>query len=67
MPSQRLVVVKRLKPINIKNQISTKLIEKLFQKEASFLEELGENNNQIPRLYSYFSDNNQFYLVQGIK
>jgi serine/threonine-protein kinase len=63
VPSQRLVVVKRLKPAS-HNNTSTELIEKLFQKEAEALEKLGENNSQIPKLYSYFFDNNEFYLVQ---
>jgi serine/threonine-protein kinase len=63
VPSQRLVVVKRLKPAS-HNNASTELIEKLFQKEAKALEKLGENNSQIPKLYSYFFDNNEFYLVQ---
>ncbi len=64
IPSQRLVVVKRLKPANASNSTSTELIEKLFEKEAAVLEELGNHSNQIPKLYSYFSDNNEFYLVQ---
>ncbi|QUS61190.1 IMS domain-containing protein [Synechocystis sp. PCC 7338] len=64
VPSQRLVVVKRLKPANQSNHTSTELIEKLFQKEAEALEKLGEKNSQIPKLYSYFFDNNEFYLIQ---
>ena len=64
IPSQRLVVVKRLKPANASNSTSTELIEKLFEKEAAVLEELGNNSTQIPKLYSYFSDNDEFYLVQ---
>lgn len=64
VPSQKLVVVKRLKPANAGSNTSTELIEKLFEKEASVLEDLGEHNSQIPKLYSYFSDNNEFYLVQ---
>lgn len=64
IPSQRLVVVKRLKPANVSNSTSTELIEKLFEKEAAVLEELGNHSNQIPKLYSYFSDNDEFYLVQ---
>ncbi|AIE74546.1 IMS domain-containing protein [Synechocystis sp. CS-94] len=64
IPSQRLVVIKRLKPANASNSMSTELIEKLFEKEAAVLEELGNNSSQIPKLYGYFSNNDEFYLVQ---
>ncbi|PNK04323.1 serine/threonine protein kinase, partial [Cylindrospermopsis raciborskii S07] len=43
---------------------STELIENLFQKEAAVLEELGNHCSQIPQLYSYFSEEGEFYLVQ---
>jgi serine/threonine-protein kinase len=59
-----LVVIKRLKPVNASGNTSTELIEKLFEKEASVLEDLGEHNSQITKLYSYFSDDGEFYLVQ---
>ncbi|MFM1842426.1 MAG: eukaryotic protein kinase, partial [Cyanobacteriota bacterium] len=64
MPSQRLVVVKKLKPANANQNTSTDLIAQLFEKEAAVLEELGNDCSQIPKLYSYFSDNDEFYLVQ---
>ena len=65
MPSLRSVVVKHLKP-NRPNgdSTSTELITKLFRKEAAILEELGANCTQIPELYSYFCENDDFYLVQ---
>ncbi|MDB9445482.1 protein kinase domain-containing protein [Anabaena sp. CS-542/02] len=65
MPSLRSVVVKHLKP-NRQNgdSTSTELIANLFRKEAAILEELGANCPQIPELYSYFCENNDFYLVQ---
>jgi serine/threonine protein kinase len=65
MPSLRSVVVKRLKP-NRQNgdSTSTELITNLFRKEAAILEELGANCTQIPELYSYFCENDDFYLVQ---
>lgn len=40
------------------------LVQERFQREAAVLEELGEGNNQIPKLYAYFSEAGQFYLVQ---
>jgi serine/threonine protein kinase len=64
MPSQRLVVVKKLKPANANQNTSTDFITQLFEKEAAVLEELGNGSTQIPKLYSYFSDNDEFYLVQ---
>jgi len=63
MPSGKQVVVKRLKPVN-ENNISMTLIQGLFEKEAKVLEELGQNSSQIPSLYAYFVEDDQFYLVQ---
>ena len=64
MQSQRLVVVKKLKPANASQNTSTDLIATLFEKEAAVLEELGNHSSQIPKLHSYFSENDEFYLVQ---
>ncbi|WP_211293186.1 serine/threonine-protein kinase [Brunnivagina elsteri] len=68
MPSRRRCVIKQLKPINNNPQVY-QLVQERFQREAAILEELGDENNQIPRLYAYFtenvqSENGQFYLVQ---
>ncbi|NES01367.1 MAG: protein kinase, partial [Okeania sp. SIO2F4] len=63
MPSGRLCVIKQLKPI-VNNPQIYQLVQERFQREAAILEELGETNNQIPRLYAYFTENGQFYLVQ---
>jgi serine/threonine-protein kinase len=63
MPSSRRCVIKQLKPINNNPEIY-QLVKERFQREAAILEELGDNSNQIPRLYAYFSDNGQFYLIQ---
>ena len=64
MPSQRLVVIKHLKPALQNSHSSTELIKNLFQKEAAILEELGNHCSQIPQLYSSFSEEGEFYLVQ---
>ncbi|MBG0743203.1 MAG: protein kinase [Cylindrospermopsis raciborskii KL1] len=64
MPSQRLVVIKHLKPALQNSHSSTELIKNLFQKEAAILEELGNHCSQIPQLYSSFSEGGEFYLVQ---
>ncbi len=63
MPSNRRCVIKQLKPVDNNPQVY-QLIQQRFQREAMILEQLGENNHQIPRLYAYFSENGLFYLVQ---
>ncbi|MCT7981224.1 protein kinase domain-containing protein [Laspinema olomoucense] len=63
MPSERRCVVKQLKPVTANPQIF-QLINERFAREAAILEALGEGNRQIPRLYAYFEEQSQFYLVQ---
>ncbi len=63
IPSQRRCVIKQLKPIEDNPQVY-QLVQQRFQREAAILEELGDGNHQIPRLYAYFSIDGQFYLVQ---
>ena len=63
MPSQRKCAIKQLKPITT-NPEAYQLVQSRFQREAAILEQLGEDHPQIPRLYAYFSENRQFYLVQ---
>ncbi|OKH38500.1 hypothetical protein NIES2119_10650 [[Phormidium ambiguum] IAM M-71] len=63
MPSKRRCVIKQLKPIENKPEVY-QLVKERFAREAVVLEELGEGNHQIPKLYAYFTINEQFYLVQ---
>ncbi len=63
MPSGRRCVIKQLKPVTHDPQ-AYKLVQERFQREAAVLEDLGEGNTQIPRLYAYFQEAGQFYLVQ---
>ncbi len=63
MPSGRRCVIKQLKPVTHNPQVY-QLVQERFGREAAILEELGDENNQIPRLYAYFSEAGQFYLVQ---
>jgi serine/threonine protein kinase len=52
-------VVKRLKPTEIdKDSI------RLFEQEAQILYKLGQNHDQIPKLYAYFQEDEDFYLIQ---
>ncbi|MEB3826841.1 serine/threonine protein kinase, partial [Phormidium sp. CCY1219] len=63
MPSGRRCVIKQLKPVTANPEIF-QTVKDRFAREAAILEELGEGNQQIPRLYAYFPENGQFYLVQ---
>jgi serine/threonine-protein kinase len=63
MPSRRRCVIKQLKPV-VNNPSMYQLIQQRFQREAATLEALGEGSTQIPKLYAYFSEQGQFFLVQ---
>ena len=63
MPSGRRCVIKQLKPVTHDPQ-AYKLVQERFQREAAVLEDLGEGSNQIPKLFAYFTEAGQFYLVQ---
>ncbi len=63
MPSRRRCVIKQLKPVTNDPQ-AYKMIQQRFEREAATLEYLGEGSDQIPKLYAYFSEHGQFYLVQ---
>ncbi|MBR8830630.1 MAG: Serine/threonine-protein kinase PknD [Chroococcopsis gigantea SAG 12.99] len=63
LPSKRCCVIKQLQLSGTDPQIY-RLIKNRFEREAAILEELGRGNGQIPQLYAYFEENNQFYLVQ---
>jgi serine/threonine-protein kinase len=63
IPSARHCVIKQLRLIQ-DNPQTYKLVQQRFAREAAILEELGDGNPQIPRLYAYFSEGQQFYLAQ---
>ncbi|MBD2430318.1 MULTISPECIES: serine/threonine-protein kinase [Fischerella] len=63
LPSRRRCVIKQLKPATNDPKIYDK-IQRRFEREATTLEFLGEGSDQIPKLYAYFCENGQFYLVQ---
>ncbi|WP_242072348.1 bifunctional serine/threonine-protein kinase/formylglycine-generating enzyme family protein [Microcoleus sp. FACHB-68] len=52
-------VVKRLHPQAIEPDI-----QRLFQKEAEILYKLAQNHERIPKLFAYFEENQEFYLIQ---
>ncbi|MEB3830615.1 protein kinase domain-containing protein [Phormidium sp. CCY1219] len=51
--------VKRVHPTQIHPHIL-----RLFEKEAEILYKLGENHSQIPKLFAYFQEDREFYLIQ---
>ncbi|MCH2050521.1 MAG: serine/threonine protein kinase, partial [Trichodesmium sp. ALOHA_ZT_67] len=63
LPGYPKCVVKHLKP---KSPDSTVLniARKLFLREAEILYKLGNDSDQIPRLFAYFQEQREFYLVQ---
>lgn len=63
LPSARKCVIKHLKPALESSHIPPWLKDR-FQREAAILEELGDNHKQIPELYAYFNEGDDFYLVQ---
>ncbi len=67
MPSRRRCVIKQLKVMSNpqSNQAGQqKLQQERFGREAATLEKLGEGNDQIPKLFAYFVENEEFYLIQ---
>lgn len=63
LPSQRICAIKQLKPFIDKPHVY-QLMQERFAREAAILEELGAGNEQIPKLYAYFVEDENFYLVQ---
>lgn len=64
LPSQKLIVIKRLHQLNSAQRVSFDVLTDLFQKEAEVLEDLGQHCANIPSLYAYFVEDERFYLVQ---
>ncbi|AFY37066.1 serine/threonine protein kinase [[Leptolyngbya] sp. PCC 7376] len=62
LPSQRICVIKKLKPLQQKPDIA-QLVKERFKREAVVLEELG-THPRIPQLFAYFEEAEEFYLVQ---
>ena len=63
MPSNRRCVLKQLKPSQDDRETQA-IVQERFQREAATLETLGEAHDQIPQLYAYFKEGEQFYLVE---
>ncbi len=63
LPSRRRCVIKKLKPAHRNPALQT-LLQERFEREAVVLERLGNACDRIPRLYAYFAEGGEFYLVQ---
>jgi serine/threonine protein kinase, bacterial len=63
-PSRRRCVIKKLRPIA--DLEGFKLAQERFRREAAVLERLGDSSDRIPKLYAYFVENQEFYLVQEL-
>lgn len=63
IPGNPVRVVKQLKPLNTSPQ-ALSLAQRLFEQEARILTQLGQECDQIPNLLAYFTEDEEFYLVQ---
>jgi tetratricopeptide (TPR) repeat protein/tRNA A-37 threonylcarbamoyl transferase component Bud32 len=64
LPDNHQCVVKQLKPQST-DPLTLQTARRLFDTEAKVLYQLG-SHDQIPRLFAYFEDNQEFYLVQEL-
>jgi eukaryotic-like serine/threonine-protein kinase len=62
LPKHPFCVVKNLR--QSQNPEDLEMIIRFFDKEAEALYRLGNEHNQIPKLFAHFQENGQFYLVQ---
>ncbi len=66
LPSKRKCVIKHFKPKQQLDPATFQLVRERFEREAAVLESLSESCNQIPRLYAYFVEEDEYYLVQEL-
>ncbi|NCT45806.1 MAG: tetratricopeptide repeat protein [Microcystis aeruginosa G11-09] len=62
LPNQNRCVIKQFKP-QCQDAETIAIARRLFETEAKILQELGIHRH-IPRLFAYFEENGQFFLVQ---
>ncbi|WP_322677753.1 MULTISPECIES: serine/threonine-protein kinase [unclassified Nostoc] len=63
LPGQPHCVVKHFHPKD-SNPAVIPIAKKLFDREAEVLYQLGNDHDQIPRLFAHFDEDGDFYLVQ---
>ncbi|MDJ0681848.1 MAG: serine/threonine-protein kinase [Xenococcaceae cyanobacterium MO_167.B52] len=62
LPGNPICVVKQLNPIFKENHLLD-IAKRLFETEARILQKVGDRE-RIPQLLAYFTENQEFYLVQ---
>ncbi|WP_017804241.1 serine/threonine-protein kinase, partial [Nodularia spumigena] len=62
LPNHPKCVVKHLKPNS--DPVVLQTVRRLFDSEAKVLYRLGNDSDQIPRLFAHFEEQGEFYLVQ---
>lgn len=65
LPGNPECIVKQLKP-QITDPETLQIARRLFNSEAQVLHSLGSRHPQIPTLYAYFEEDQEFYLVQEL-
>ena len=63
LPGQPYCVVKHFQPKD-PNPAVLPIAKSLFDREAEVLYQLGNDHDQIPRLFAHFDEDGDFYLVQ---
>ncbi|WP_035140242.1 bifunctional serine/threonine-protein kinase/formylglycine-generating enzyme family protein [Fischerella sp. PCC 9605] len=63
LPNHPVCVVKHLQPKDPRPAV-LQIARRLFESEAQVLYRLGNECNQIPRLFAHFEEKGEFYLVQ---
>ncbi|MCL2925772.1 MAG: bifunctional serine/threonine-protein kinase/formylglycine-generating enzyme family protein [Trichodesmium sp. MAG_R04] len=63
LPGHPKCVVKHLSPKSLDPKVLN-IARKLFEREADTLDKLGNDSDQIPKLFAHFQEEREFYLVQ---
>ncbi len=63
LPSRRRCVVKHLH-YKSDNARTNALIRERFEREAAILEQISETVDQIPKLYAYFAEANELFIIE---
>ena len=64
LPSQRKVVIKKFKPQQQLDARTYEIVRERFEREAAVLESLSDVCRHVPKLYAFFSEAGDYYLVQ---
>jgi serine/threonine-protein kinase len=67
LPSQRQVVIKKFKPQHQYDARTYEIVRERFEREAVALEALADVCRHVPRLYAFFCEAGDYYLVQEFR